>query len=95
MAKKTSTKNKDILKGTNAADVLTIKHSQVTVNAGKGNDKINVNSGSSHKIYGEAGEEGIPRQRGDDSQDALRNGNAAGRKEQAGRTDVGSFKNDR
>ncbi len=59
MAKKTSTKNKDILKGTNAADVLTIKHSQVTVNAGKGNDKINVNSGSKHKIYGEAGKDTI------------------------------------
>ena len=39
MAKRTSIKNKDILKGTNAADVLTVKHSQVTVNAGKGNDK--------------------------------------------------------
>ena len=59
MAKKTSVKNKDILKGTNAADVLTVKHSQVTVNAGKGNDKINVNSGSSHKIYGEAGNDTI------------------------------------
>ena len=46
-------------KGTNAADVLTVKHSQVTVNAGKGNDKINVNSGSSHKIYGEAGNDTI------------------------------------
>ena len=59
MAKKTSTKNKDILKGTNAADVLTVKHTQVTVNAGKGNDKINVNGGSSHKIYGEAGNDTI------------------------------------
>ncbi len=59
MAKKTSVKNKDILKGTNAADVLTVKHSQVTVNAGKGNDKINVNSGSKHRIYSEAGNDTI------------------------------------
>ena len=59
MAKKTSVKNKSTLAGTNAADVLTVKHTQVTVNAGKGNDKINVNSGSSHKIYGEAGNDTI------------------------------------
>ena len=59
MAKKTSVKNKITLAGTNAADVLTVKHTQVTVNAGKGNDKINVNSGSSHKIYGEAGNDTI------------------------------------
>ena len=59
MAKRTSIKNKDILKGTNAADVLTVKHSQVTVNAGKGNDKINVNSGSKHRIYGDAGKDTI------------------------------------
>ena len=59
MAKKSSTKNKSALKGTNSADVLTVKHTQVTVNAGKGNDKINVNSGSSHKIYGEVGNDTI------------------------------------
>ena len=59
MAKKSSTKNKSALIGTNSADVLTVKHTQVTVNAGKGNDKINVNSGSSHKIYGEAGNDTI------------------------------------
>ena len=59
MAKKTSTKNKDILKGTISADVLTVKHSQVTVNAGKGNDKINVTKGSRHKIVGEAGNDTI------------------------------------
>ena len=59
MAKKSSTKNKSALIGTNSADVLTVKHTQVTVNAGKGNDKININSGSSHKIYGEAGNDTI------------------------------------
>ena len=59
MAKRTSTKNKTTLNGTNAADTLTVKHSQITVNAGKGNDKINVTKGSSHKIYGEAGKDTI------------------------------------
>lgn len=59
MAKKSSTKNKDVLKGTNVADVLTVKHSQVTVNAGKGNDTINVTKGSKHNIYGEAGKDTI------------------------------------
>ena len=55
MSKKTSVKNKTTLKGTNVADTLTVKHQQITVNAGKGQDKININSGSKHKIYGEAG----------------------------------------
>ena len=55
MAKKSSIKNKSILEGTKAADVLTVKHNEITVTAGKGKDKINVNSGSKHKIYGEAG----------------------------------------
>jgi Ca2+-binding RTX toxin-like protein len=59
MAKRTSAKSKSTLAGTNAADVLTVKHSQVTVKAGKGNDKINVNNGSSHKIYGETGNDTI------------------------------------
>ena len=59
MVKITSTKNKDILKGTNAADTLIVKHSQVTVDAGKGKDRINVNSGSKHKVYGEAGNDTI------------------------------------
>ena len=59
MATKSSTKNKSTLTGTSVADTLTVKHTQVTVNAGKGNDKINVNSGSSHKIYGEAGNDTI------------------------------------
>ena len=59
MAKKSSTKNKSTLLGTASADVLTVKHSQVTVNAGKGNDTINVTKGSSHKIYGEAGKDTI------------------------------------
>ncbi len=59
MAKMTSVKNKSKLAGTNAADVLTVKHTQITVNAGKGNDKINVKSGAGHKIYGEAGNEMI------------------------------------
>ncbi len=55
MAKKSSTKNKSTLKGTNSADTLTVKHSQITVTAGKGNDGIYVNKGSAHRIYGEAG----------------------------------------
>ena len=38
MAKKSSTKNKSTLEGTLSPDVLTVKHSQVTVKAGKGND---------------------------------------------------------
>ena len=59
MAKKSSIKNKSTLLGTASADVLTVKHSQVTVNAGKGNDTINVTKGSSHKIYGEAGKDTI------------------------------------
>ena len=59
MAKKSSTKNKSILAGTKAADTLTVKHTQVTVNAGAGKDRINVNSGSKHKIYGEAGNDTI------------------------------------
>ena len=59
MANKSSKKNKSKLPGTPDADVLTIKHQQITVNAGKGNDKINVNKGSKHKIYGEAGKDTI------------------------------------
>lgn len=59
MAKKSSTKNKSILAGNKAADTLTVKHTQVTVNAGAGKDRINVNSGSKHKIYGEAGNDTI------------------------------------
>ena len=59
MAKKSSTKNKSTLLGTASADVLTVKHSQVTVNAGKGNDTIIITKGSSHKIYGEAGKDTI------------------------------------
>ncbi len=59
MAKKTSTRNRSTLTGTKAADTLTVKHTQVTVKAGAGKDRINVNSGSSHKIYGEAGNDTI------------------------------------
>ncbi len=59
MANKTSTKNKSALTGTNAADTLTVKHTQVTVKAGAGKDRINVNSGSGHKIYGEGGNDTI------------------------------------
>ena len=59
MAKRTSVKNKSTLPGTKAADTLTVKHSQVTVIAGAGKDRINVNSGSKHKIYGEAGNDTI------------------------------------
>ena len=59
MANRSSTKSKTTLKGTNAADTLMVKHQQITVTAGKGNDKINVNSGSTHKIYGEAGNDTI------------------------------------
>ena len=59
MAKKTSVKNKSTLTGTKAADVFTVKHSQVTVNAGAGRDRVNVNRGSGHKIYGEAGNDTI------------------------------------
>ena len=59
MAKKTSTRNRSTLTGTKAADTLTVKHTQVTVKAGAGKDRINVNSGSSHKIYGEASNDTI------------------------------------
>jgi Ca2+-binding RTX toxin-like protein len=59
MAKISSSKNKTTLKGTNAADTLTVKHQQITVTAGKGKDKINVISGSKHNIYGEAGNDTI------------------------------------
>ena len=59
MATKSSTKNKSTLTGTNAADVLTVKHSQVTVKAGKGNDKITVSKGASNVLYGGAGADTI------------------------------------
>ena len=59
MAKLSSTKNNSPLKGTNSADTLTVKHSQITVKAGKGNDTVIVNKGSKHKIYGEAGNDKI------------------------------------
>ncbi len=55
MAKISSITNKSTVTGTKAADVLTVKHSRVTVNAGKGKDKITVSSGSKHRIYSEAG----------------------------------------
>ena len=59
MAKRTSTKNGTTLKGTSAADTLTVKHEQITVTAGKGKDTINVTKGSKHYIYGEAGADKI------------------------------------
>jgi Ca2+-binding RTX toxin-like protein len=55
MAKKSSVKNNSELTGTGAADVLTVKHSQVTVKAGKGKDKITVSKGASNLLYGDAG----------------------------------------
>ena len=59
MATRTSIKNNSTLTGTDVADTLTVKHQQVTVKAGKGNDKIYVNKGSTHKVYGEAGKDTI------------------------------------
>ena len=59
MAKKSSTNNKCTLLGSNAADVLTVKHSQVTVKAGKGNDIITVSKGASNVLYGGAGADTI------------------------------------
>ena len=59
MAKKSSINNKSTLKGTNAADVLTVKHSQVTVTAGKGNDKITVSKGANNVLHGNAGADRI------------------------------------
>ena len=59
MAKKSSTKNKSTLKGTLSADVLIIKHSQVTVKAGKGNDKITVSKGANNIVHGDAGNDQI------------------------------------
>ena len=55
MATKTSKKNNSTLKGTNSKDTLTVKHTKITVKALKGNDIININAGSSHKVYGGAG----------------------------------------
>ena len=59
MATKSSVKNKSTLTGTNAADVLTVKHSEVTVKAGKGNDKITVSKGAGNVLYGGAGADTI------------------------------------
>ena len=42
-----------IITGTNAADTITVKESDVTVNAGLGNDSININSGSRNKVRGQ------------------------------------------
>jgi len=55
MATKTSKKNNSTLNGTNSKDTLTVKHTKITVKALKGNDIININAGSSHKVYGGAG----------------------------------------
>ena len=42
-----------IINGTNAADTITVKESDVIVNAGFGNDSINVISGSRNKVSGQ------------------------------------------
>lgn len=59
MAAKSSVKNKSALTGTNAADVLTVQHSEVTVKAGKGNDKITVSKGAGNVLYGGTGADTI------------------------------------
>lgn len=45
--------------GTSAADTIKVTESDLTVNAGSGNDKINLVSGSRNKIFGEAGNDTI------------------------------------
>ena len=45
--------------GTNAADVITVVESDVTVNAGAGNDTITIASGSRNVIHGDAGDDTI------------------------------------
>lgn len=55
MATKSSTMNRSTLKGTNAADDLTVKHDQVTVTGAGGNDTIKTTKGNSSNISGGAG----------------------------------------
>ena len=59
MATKSSTKNKSILKGTSAADVLTVKNDQVTVTGAGGNDTIRITKGNSSNVSGGAGKDTI------------------------------------
>ena len=59
MAKRTSKRNSTTLNGTNANDTLTVKHTKITVNGLKGVDTINITKGSSHKVYGGAGNDKI------------------------------------
>ena len=59
MATKSSSKSKSALKGTSAADVLTVKHDQVTVTAAGGNDTIKITKGNSSKVSGDAGKDTI------------------------------------
>ena len=59
MAKISSTKNNIPLKGSINNDTITVKHTQIAVTANKGNDRINVNKGSKHTIYGEAGNDTV------------------------------------
>ena len=59
MATKTSTKNKSKLAGTAAADVLTVKHDQVTVTGAGGNDTIKITKGNSSNVSGGAGKDTI------------------------------------
>jgi len=55
MATKSSTKSKSTLQGTASADVLTVKHDQVTVTAAGGNDTIKVTKGNSSRVNGGVG----------------------------------------
>lgn len=59
MATKSSTKNKSTLTGTSVADILTVKHDQVTVNGADGNDTIKITKGNSSKVSGGAGADAI------------------------------------
>lgn len=59
MATRTSKKKNSALTGTNAKDILTVKHTKITVNGLKGNDTIKINTGSNHRVYGGAGTDTI------------------------------------
>lgn len=59
MATKSSTKNKSTLTGTSVADILTVKHDQVTVNGADGNDTIKITKGNSSKVSGGVGADTI------------------------------------
>jgi Ca2+-binding RTX toxin-like protein len=59
MATKSSTRIKSTLQGTSVADVLTVKHDQVTVTGAGGNDTIKITKGNSSKVNGDAGKDTI------------------------------------